>query len=132
MLLKMNIIPIINENDSVAVEELKVGDNDMLSARVARLVDAERLILLTCVDGLLDPETNEWVSEVENVDDVLGYARDEQGRFSIGGMASKLQAVKMAVDSGIETHIAHGRKPERIQRILAGEAGISTRFSTRS
>ncbi|MGE9271255.1 MAG: glutamate 5-kinase [Verrucomicrobiales bacterium] len=122
------IVPIINENDSVAVEELRVGDNDMLSVRVARLVEAERLILLTSVDGLLHPETREWVTEVNDVTEVLGFAKDERGRFSIGGMASKLCAVKQAVEAGIETHIAHGREPERLRGILAGESGLSTRF----
>jgi len=126
------IVPIINENDSVAVEELRVGDNDMLSARVARLVGADRLILLTSVDGLLHPETRELVPQVDEVDEVFGFAKDEQGRFSIGGMASKLAAVKMAVDSGVETHIAHGRKPERLPQILAGEANLSTRFTVTS
>ncbi|MBK1827455.1 glutamate 5-kinase [Haloferula rosea] len=132
LLAEPGIVPIINENDSVAVEELRVGDNDMLSARVARLVGAERLVLLTSVDGLLHPETRELVPEVADVADVLGFAKDEQGRFSIGGMASKLKAVQMAVDSGIETHIAHGREPERLPRILAGEVGLSTRFTVTS
>lgn len=128
LLAEPGIVPIINENDSVAVEELRVGDNDMLSARVARLVDAERLVLLTSVDGLLHPETRELVTEVAKVEEVLGYAKDEQGRFSIGGMVSKLKAVQFSVESGIETHIAHGRYPERLPRILAGESGLSTRF----
>lgn len=128
LLAEPGIVPIINENDSVAVEELRVGDNDVLSARVARLVGAERLVLLTSVDGLLHPETRELVAEVPEVEAVLGFAKDEQGRFSIGGMASKLKAVQMAVEAGIETHIAHGREPERLPRILAGETGLSTRF----
>ncbi|MDB6079282.1 MAG: Glutamate 5-kinase [Akkermansiaceae bacterium] len=130
LLAEPGIVPIINENDSVAVEELRVGDNDMLSARVAALVGAKRLILLTSVDGLLSPDDNSLVHEVQDVDTVLGFAKDERGRFSIGGMASKLQAVKLAVDAGITTHIAHGRKPERLAGILAGEVGLSTRFAS--
>ncbi len=122
------ILPILNENDSVAVEELRVGDNDMLSARVARLLGARRLILLTSVDGLLDPGTDQLIPEVTDLDAVEGFVRHERGRFSIGGMASKLKAVRMAVECGIETHIAHGRRPERLSRILAGESGVSTRF----
>jgi glutamate 5-kinase len=128
LLSEKGIVPVINENDSVAVQELKVGDNDMLSANVARLIGAKRLILLTSVDGLLSPDGDALIPEVARVDDVLGFVKDEQGKFSIGGMASKLQAVKLAVDSGIETHIANGRRPERLGRILAGEPGISTRF----
>lgn len=124
-----HILPILNENDSVAVEELRVGDNDMLSARVARLLGARRLILLSTVDGLLDPETDEVIREVTDLGAVEGFARQEQGRFSIGGMASKLKAIRLAAEGGIETHIAHGRHPERLAAILRGEACISTRFS---
>jgi glutamate 5-kinase len=127
LLSELRILPIINENDSVAVEELKFGDNDMLSARVAKLAGAGRLVLLTSVDGLLDPETRELITEVTDIDEVFRHVREDKGRFSIGGMASKLDAVKFAVDAGIETHIAHGRHPDRLAEIVAGK-GISTRF----
>lgn len=131
LLAEPRILPIINENDSVAIEEIKVGDNDMLSARVASLAGARRLILLTSVDGLLAPGDNALVTEVDDLDAVESFAKDERGKFSIGGMASKLKAVRHAVDAGIEVHIAHGRKPERLAAILAGEMGLSTRFKTR-
>jgi glutamate 5-kinase len=127
LLAEPRVLPIINENDSVAVEELKFGDNDMLSVRVAKLAGARRVILLTSVDGLMDPETNALITEVEAIEDVFRHVRDDKGRFSMGGMASKLAAVKFAVDAGIETHIAHGRHPERLAGIVAGK-GISTRF----
>ena len=127
LLMEPRILPIINENDSVAVEELKFGDNDMLSVRVAKLAGANRVILLTSVDGLLDPATNELIPEVSDIDNVFRHVREDKGRFSMGGMASKLSAVKFAVDAGIETHIAHGRHPERLADIVAGK-GISTRF----
>jgi glutamate 5-kinase len=127
LLAEPRVLPIINENDSVAVEELKFGDNDMLSARVAKLAGARRLILLTSVDGLIDPETGSMVAEVDDVDDAFRHARDDKGRFSMGGMASKLKAVQFAVNCGIETHIAHGRHPERMSGIVAGN-GISTCF----
>lgn len=122
------IVPILNENDSVAVEELRVGDNDVLSARVACLVGARQLILLTSVDGLLDPADERLIPEVTDIDVVEGFAREEQGKFSIGGMSSKLRAVRMAVEHGIETHIAHGRHPQRLAAIIAGERGVSTLF----
>ncbi|MBB5352434.1 glutamate 5-kinase [Haloferula luteola] len=128
LLSEPGIVPIINENDSVAVEELRVGDNDMLSAAVARLMGASRLILLTSVDGLLNPETHALVPEVSELDGIESLVKNEKGRFSIGGMATKLSAVRGAVEAGIEVHIAHGRKPERLAGILAGEKGISTRF----
>ena len=127
LLLEPRILPIINENDSVAVEELKFGDNDMLSVRVAKLAGAKRIILLTSVDGLLDPETQQLIPEVADIDKVFRHVREDKGRFSMGGMASKLEAVKFAVEAGIETHIAHGRHPERLADIVAAN-GISTRF----
>ncbi len=127
LLQEPRIIPIINENDSVAVEELKFGDNDMLSVRLADMVGAKRVILLTTVDGLIDPSTNQRIEEVHDVAEVFAHVKDEKGRFSIGGMASKLAAVKYAVEAGIETHIAHGRHPERLADIVAGN-GVSTCF----
>jgi glutamate 5-kinase len=120
------VVPIINENDSVAVDELKFGDNDKLSAEVAVLSGADMLILLTSVDGLLD-ERGRTVPLVERIDDAARLAREEKGQFSVGGMASKLQAVKVAVGAGIRTHIASGRKPGEIARIVAG-APVGTRF----
>jgi glutamate 5-kinase len=110
---RRTVVPIINENDSVAVEELKFGDNDKLSAEVAVLVEADLLIMLTSVDGLLD-ERGEIVRVVEDIDGVARLARQEKGKFSVGGMISKLQAVKLAVEAGISTHIASGRKAGRI------------------
>ena len=130
LLVEPRILPIINENDSVAVEELKFGDNDMLSVRVAKLAGVRRMILLTSVDGLLEPETNTLIPEVSDIDDVVRHVRLEKGRFAMGGMASKLAAIKVAVDAGIETHIANGRHPERLAGILAGN-GFSTRFHAR-
>lgn len=123
------IIPIINENDSVAVEELRVGDNDLLSAKVAELMEAKSLILLTTVDGLLDEE-NQTIPEVDSVAEVDHLARDESGKFSIGGMASKLKAVKFATDRGIEVLIANGRQPEQLSELVKGE-GVRTRFKAR-
>jgi glutamate 5-kinase len=122
-----DIIPIVNENDSVAIEELRVGDNDMLSARVAELLGAQTLVLLTTVDGLLD-QNDQLIEKVGNLDEVAGLVRDESGKFSIGGMASKLQAVGYATKAGIEVMIANGRKPEQLADLLAGN-GSATRFS---
>jgi glutamate 5-kinase len=120
------VVPIINENDSVAVEELKFGDNDKLSAEVAILAGADILIMLTSVDGLLD-ERGATVPVVHDVEGAATLARQEKGRFSVGGMVSKLQAVKLALDAGIRTHIASGRKPGQIGRIIAGRPA-GTRF----
>lgn len=122
-----NIVPIINENDSVAVEELSMGDNDMLSARVASLIGAKRLILLTSVDGLMPPEGGNIVERVDDIAAVLDFARDDSGKFSIGGMHSKLAAVQYAVEHDIETIIANGRNPKNIPLLVEGQ-GVGTRF----
>ena len=131
LLVEDGIIPIINENDSVAVEELAVGDNDVLSARVAALVGAQLLVLLTTVDGLYPPDGGEIVKEVDEIDEVLFFADGRKGRFSIGGMATKLKAVKLAVDAGVETVIANGRHPERLADIVR-DGGHATRFRARA
>jgi len=125
-----NIVPIINQNDTVAVQEISVGDNDLLSARVATLINADLLILLTSVDGLFPPGGDEILSVVADVDQVIDYARGDSGKFSIGGMGTKLQAVKRAVDAGVTTIIANGANPERLKDIVAGQ-GICTRFLTK-
>jgi glutamate 5-kinase len=123
---RRNVVPIINENDSVAVEELRFGDNDRLSAEVAMLAQADLLILLTSVDGLLDAN-GARVPLVEDIDEAAKLVRQEKGKFSVGGMASKLQAVKMAVDAGIPTYVVSGRKPGRIAAAAAGKP-VGTRF----
>ena len=106
-LLGSGVIPIINENDTVAVEELKFGDNDRLSAEVALLADADLLILLTSVEGLLDSK-GKLIPRVDDFEKVAKFVRDEKGRLSVGGMASKLHAVQIAVHAGIPTVIASG------------------------
>lgn len=127
---RSDVIPIINENDTVAVEELKFGDNDMLSCLVAEIVNASHLFLMTSVDGLY-PSTDrngEIISVVEDAERVMEHARPgEKGKFSMGGMATKLEAVKKAVDAGIYVYIANGAYPHRISELLKG-GGIGTRF----
>ena len=126
LLERKRVVPIINENDSVAVEELRFGDNDKLSAEVAILANADLLILLTSVDGLLDARGS-TVPLVRDVEQVKGLARADKGKFSVGGMASKLQAVNLAVGAGIRTHICSGTKPGQIGKIVAGRPA-GTRF----
>jgi glutamate 5-kinase len=128
------IIPIINENDSVATFELKVGDNDTLSSKVAQLVRADQLILLTSVPGLQGPDArdkNDIITHVKDIEAVLSFAKDEKGALSVGGMDSKLKAVKSAVDAGIETVIASGFAPEQLGEIVNG-GGFCTRFTAKS
>ena len=121
-----DLIPIVNENDSIAVEELRVGDNDILSAKVAEFLGARQLILFTSVDGLLD-ENMELIDRVDDVDQVMGMVKGEIGKFSIGGMASKLKAVKSATEAGVKVLIANGRKPEQLLELVEGR-GRGTRF----
>jgi glutamate 5-kinase len=128
-----NTVPVINENDSVAVEELRYGDNDKLSARVAVLWRADLLILLTSVAGLMrlsDDGVTELLPLVEDVDSVLHLAQEEKGPHSVGGMLSKLHAVREAVDGGVECVIAAGRHPEQMLDLVEGR-GAGTRFPAR-
>ena len=123
-LVKAGIIPVINENDVVADEELKgqtFGDNDWLSFLIAKLVKADALILLTTVDGLLDAQ-GKRIPEIANVRSAMRLVRvGEKGSLSKGGMDSKLRAVKAAVASGIDTYIANGRKSV-LAPLLAGKS----------
>ena len=130
LLATQNVVPIINENDSVATEELTFGDNDRLSAEVATLARADLLIILTQVDGLLDAE-GKVIPLVRDIDRVKKLANGERGPFSRGGMVSKLEAVRMAVDAGITTVIMNGRRPERIPDVIAGKQ-VGTRFLPRT
>jgi glutamate 5-kinase len=126
LLKRGNVVPVVNENDSVAVEELRFGDNDHLSAEVATLAKANLLIILTSVDGLMDAE-GKVVPVVEDIEAVAGLVRSDKGKLSVGGMVTKLEAVRLALDAGIPTVIANGRKPRSIAAIAAGKAG-GTRF----
>ncbi len=119
-LLASRIIPIINENDTVAVEELKFGDNDRLSGEVAILAEAQLLVLLTSVDGLLN-EKGRTITRVDDIAEVTKFVREEKGRLSVGGMESKLHAVRAAVEAGIPTVIASGRKAGEIIRAVSGK-----------
>jgi glutamate 5-kinase len=121
-----NVVPIINENDSVAVEELRVGDNDRLSAQVAEMVRADLLILLTSVDGLEAGE-DRLVEQIDDLDAALAHVRDEKGIHSVGGMASKLDAARSAVHAGIEVVIANGRRPDQLLELARGR-GRGTRI----
>lgn len=123
------VLPIINENDTVSLRELRFGDNDILSVLVSELIGADRLFLLTGVDGLYPSgeDRKEIIPVVDCIDEVMAFAGTDKGRFSMGGMGTKLAAVKRAVESGIGTYIVNGRHPGRIEELLNGE-GIGTYF----
>jgi len=126
LLAARTVVPVINENDSVAVEELRFGDNDRLSAEVAQLVRADHLVILTSVDGLMDA-TDRRVPVVKDLAAAARLVRSEKGEESVGGMKTKLEAVKLAVGSGIPCTIVDGRKPGRIAAAIAGR-DVGTRF----
>jgi len=122
-LVKAGIVPVINENDVVADEEIKglaFGDNDRLSSLIAKLVCADALVLLTTVDGLLDGDGRR-VPEIARIGEALKLVRaGQKGALSKGGMDSKLRAVRTAVDAGINTVIANGTRPHVLEAVFAG------------
>lgn len=120
-LIDHRIVPIINENDTVATEEITFGDNDLLASLVSTLVNADALILLTCTDGLHD-ENGERVPFIERVsEDILALDKGANGHLSTGGMTSKLMSAAKAAESDIPVVIADGQTDGVIQSILAGE-----------
>ncbi len=126
-LLKWNVLPIVNENDTVAIEELRFGDNDRLSAMIATKMDADLLVILTDVDGLFDrPPSKQGarrIPVVSRISDVKAWVDDDAGgAFSLGGMSSKLEAAELATRAGILTHVGNGHGAEILLRVLDGEA----------
>ncbi|NBI55848.1 glutamate 5-kinase [Photobacterium alginatilyticum] len=132
-LLDNGIIPVVNENDAVATTEIKVGDNDNLSALVGILASADKLLLLTDQPGLFtaDPRNNpdaELIREVHTIDETLHkLAGGSVGGLGTGGMATKLQAADVARRAGIEVIIAAGSRPDVIADLVRGES-VGTRF----
>ncbi len=126
-LLKLGVIPVINENDTVAVEEIEFGDNDNLSALVASLVDADLLVNLSDIDGLYtsNPRVNsgaQLISCVERISpEIQCLAEKTDTSLGTGGMKTKLMAAKIAVNTGVSMVIANGQKPGIIHDILNGK-----------
>ena len=132
-LLELGAIPVINENDSVATEEIEIGDNDTLAAMVATSVGADLLVLLTDIDGLYtsDPKNNpgaKLIRKVEKIDDYIMSLGGEKGsELSTGGMHTKPRAAKIAVAEGTETVIANSDNPDVLYDIAEGRE-VGTRF----
>jgi glutamate 5-kinase len=132
-LLQLRVIPIINENDVVAIDEIKIGDNDNLSALVANLVDADWLIILTDQAGLytadprLDPNAR-LIPEVATINEPVRHLAGGSGSgVGTGGMATKIEAAELATRSGTHVVIAAGSEPDVLPRLAAGEM-LGTRF----
>jgi glutamate 5-kinase len=133
-LLDLGVIPIVNENDTVAIDELKFGDNDTLSALVASLVEADWLFLLTDVDRLYSADPRavpnaQPITLVSNAEfaQLQVDAGSSGSAWGTGGMTTKLTAARIATSAGVRTVITHGKRPNNIERIIQGEA-IGTQF----
>jgi len=137
-LVKMGVIPIINENDTIAIDELEleIGENDSLSALVASLADADLLLILSDIDGLYndDPHTNpdaQPISVVEEITpDIEKAAGGAGSQLGTGGMSTKINAAKIATDSGIDMVIMNGRNPELLYDLFEDKE-VGTIFKSR-
>jgi len=135
-LLSYDAIPIVNENDSVAVDEIAYGDNDTLSAVTASIISADALIILSDIDGLYDDDPTKnphasFIQEVSIIDDsITRLAKDAASNTGTGGMITKLQAAQIATNAHIDMMIANGKHPEILYDILNGTAHC-TRFLKR-
>ncbi len=135
-LLRFRVLPIVNENDTVAVDEIKVGDNDNLGALVAHLVDADLFVILTDVDGLytgdprVDPRARRLLTVEAVTEEIERLVWDAEARVSVGGMSSKLEAAQKVTSSGIPMVIASGREVGTLRRAVRGEP-VGTYFVPR-
>ena len=126
-LLEMGVIPIVNENDTISTYEIDFGDNDTLSSVVAKLVDADLLMLLSDIDGFYtdDPRINKdakLIKEVNVIDEKLrSMGKDSYSNLGTGGMATKINAANLCMEKGIDTVIANSKDLKNIRRIVKGE-----------
>lgn len=134
MLLELKVIPIINENDTVATQELKIGDNDTLGARVAKSMNADLLILLTDIDGLFTADPNKdpdarLISEVSAITPAIKALADgSASNVGTGGMITKIEAAMIATAAGCDMVIANGKNPDILYDILEGKR-VGTKFT---
>ena len=132
-LLELQALPIINENDSVATEEISIGDNDTLSAVVAASIQADLLVLLSDIDGLYDADPHRCpdariIPQVEQIDEsILALGGGAGSELGTGGMATKLHAAQIATQAGTDMIIANGSRPQLLYEIADGQA-VGTRF----
>ncbi len=120
-------IPVVNENDAIGVEEIVYGDNDCLSAIVAKLIGADALIILTDIDGLyngnptVDEDAEIIPTVTEITDELIGFAGGHGSKFGTGGMVTKLHAAQIAMSAGIDMIVMNGSAPEDIYKALDGK-----------
>ena len=126
-LLELGVLPVINENDSVATKEIKVGDNDTLAAMVAKSAKSNLLVLMSDIDGLYtaDPRKSKnarLIKEVDSLDDeIMALGGGKGSKFGTGGMKTKLQAAKICTESGCDMVILNGKNPEILYDYLEGK-----------
>lgn len=126
-LLEHSVLPIVNENDALATDEMKVGDNDNLAAMVATLVDADALFICSDIDGLFDadPRVKPDAKKIPQVDtiteEIFALAGGTTNKIATGGMRTKIEAAEKATSHGIDTYIVNGRKGETFELLLQGE-----------
>ncbi len=121
LLKRGNIVPIVNENDAVVTDEIKFGDNDKLSAQVAALIDARLLVILSDVDGLYDGQ-GKVLQRIDNIDlCISSFAGDAIKNTTVGGMITKIEAAKIAVNAGISMVIANGQNKDILEQIVKGQ-----------
>ena len=132
-LLELEVLPIINENDTIATEEIKVGDNDTLSAMVAASVGADCLVLLSDIDGLYTADPHKYADAklIHNVDEltpeIMALAGDAGSALGTGGMKTKLHAAELCRDAGCEMVILNGAEPNLLYDLFDGKQ-VGTRF----
>jgi glutamate 5-kinase len=130
-LMEHGYIPIINENDTVSVEEIVLGDNDKLSALVAVLVSAKKLVIASDIDGLYDSNPNlnpkaKLISEIKNIEQIKGFVQDTASELGTGGMESKIHALEICEGNNIEVIIVNGGISFFLQKVLNDEIPHTT------
>lgn len=126
-LLNIGVIPIINENDTVSVDEIEFGDNDTLSALVAKLTDADMLVILSDIDGLYDKDPHKYsdaklIDVVEKIDDnIISLAEGAGSKYGTGGMVTKIHAAQITCENNIDMVILNGKRPELLYDLFDGK-----------
>lgn len=127
-LLDYGVVPIINENDTVSVDEIKFGDNDKLSALVTNLIGANLLIILSDIDGLYSQQAKTIIATVDKITpEIKSLAKGTSKKTSVGGMVTKIEAARITTSSGIPCVVANGRDPRVLSKIIKGES-VGTLF----
>ena len=120
---KLRHVPIINENDTVATEEIKFGDNDQLSAMLAKLISADLLVILSDTDGIFDGNGNKIPVVKEINESIFSHVKDKKNHFTVGGMRSKLEAIRNCTQAGIPVILASGGTSGLIQHVEKKDFG---------